>query len=51
MYERAVFAPIVEQTALTGVGPRLAEAPAITGHPFVSPYEDLKLRASRVSGV
>jgi len=44
MYERAMFAPIVEQAALTGVGPRLAEAPTITGHPFLSPYEDLKLR-------
>jgi len=44
MYERAMFAPIVEQAALTGVGPRVAEAPTITGHPFLSPYEDLKLR-------
>jgi hypothetical protein len=44
MYERAMVAPIVEQAALTGVGPRLAEAPTITGHPFVSPYEDLELK-------
>ena len=44
MYERAMFAPIVEQAALTGVGPRLAEVPSITGHPFISPYEDLKLK-------
>ena len=44
MYERAMFAPIIEQAALTGVGPRLAEVPTITGHPFVSPYEDLKLK-------
>ena len=44
MYERAMFAPIVEQPALTGVGPRMAEVPTITGHPFVSPYEDLKLK-------
>jgi peptide/nickel transport system substrate-binding protein len=44
MYERAMFAPIVEQAALTGVGPRLAEVPAITGHPFISPYEDLRLK-------
>jgi len=44
MYERAMFAPIVEQAALIGVGPRLAEVPTITGHPFISPYEDLRLK-------
>jgi peptide/nickel transport system substrate-binding protein len=44
MHERAMFGPIIEQAALTGVGPRLAEVPTITGHPFVSPYEDLKLK-------
>jgi peptide/nickel transport system substrate-binding protein len=44
MHERVMFAPIVEQAALTGVGPRVAEAPIITGHPFISPYEDLRLR-------
>jgi len=44
MYERAMFAPIVEQAGLIGVGPRLAEVPTITGHPFVSPYEDLRLK-------
>jgi hypothetical protein len=44
MYERAMFAPIVEQAALTGVGPRLADVPTITGHPFISPYEELRLK-------
>jgi peptide/nickel transport system substrate-binding protein len=44
MYERAMFAPIVEQAGLIGVGPRLAEVPTITGHPFISPYEDLRLK-------
>ena len=44
MHERVMFAPIVEQAALTGVGPRVAEAPTITGHPFISPYEDLRLK-------
>jgi hypothetical protein len=39
-----MFAPIVEQAVLTGVGPRLAEVPTIRGHPFFWPYEDLKLR-------
>ena len=46
MYERAMFAPIVEQAGLIGVGPRLAEVPSITGHPFISPYEDLKLKGA-----
>ena len=46
MYERAMFAPIVEQAGLTGVGPRLAEVPSITGHPFISPYEDLRLKGA-----
>ena len=44
LYERAMFAPIVGQAGLIGVGPRLAEVPTITGHPFVSPYEDLRLK-------
>jgi peptide/nickel transport system substrate-binding protein len=44
MHERAMFAPIVEPVVLTGVGPRLAEVPTIPGHPYLSPYEDLKLR-------
>ncbi len=44
MYDKAMFAPIVEQANLTGVGPRLAEVPTITGHPFISPYEDLRLK-------
>ena len=29
-----------------GGGPRLAEVPSITGHPFISPYEDLKLKGA-----
>jgi len=44
MHERAMFAPVVEQASLTGVGARLAEVPTLTGHPFISPYEDLRLR-------
>jgi len=44
IYERAMFARIVEPAFLTGVGPRLAELPTITGHPHLSPYEDLKLK-------
>src|SRR5215472_3097119 len=45
MYERAMFAPIVEPALLIGVGSRLAEQPTITGHPYLSPYEDLKLKS------
>jgi peptide/nickel transport system substrate-binding protein len=44
MHERAMFGPIVEPPFLSGVGPRLAELPTIAGHPYFSPYEDLKLR-------
>jgi peptide/nickel transport system substrate-binding protein len=44
VHERAMFAPVIEQAALTGVGPRVAEVPSVTGHAFVSPYEDLKLK-------
>jgi peptide/nickel transport system substrate-binding protein len=44
MHERAMFAPIVEPALLTGLGSRVADVPTITGHPYVSPYEDLKLK-------
>jgi peptide/nickel transport system substrate-binding protein len=44
MHERAMFAPIVEPALLTGIGPRVDDVPTITGHPYVSPYEDLKLK-------
>ena len=44
MHERAMFAPIVEPALLTGIGPRLDDVPTITGHPYVSPYEDVKLK-------
>jgi peptide/nickel transport system substrate-binding protein len=44
MHERAMFAPIVEPALLIGVGSRMAEVPTITGHPYISPYEDIKLK-------
>jgi peptide/nickel transport system substrate-binding protein len=44
MHERSMFAPIVEPALLIGVGSRMAEAPTITGHPYISPYEDIKLK-------
>jgi len=45
MHERAMFAPIVEPALLTGIGQRLGDVPTITGHPYISPYEDLRLKA------
>src|SRR2546426_4751638 len=44
LHERAMFAPIMEPALLIGVGSRLAELPTIAGHPYLSPYEDLKLK-------
>jgi len=46
MHERAMFAPILEPAFLSGYGPRV-EDPAfgvIAGHPFTSPYEDIRLK-------
>ena len=44
VHERAMFAPVVEPALLIGIGPRLAEVPTIPGHPYISPYEDLRLK-------
>jgi peptide/nickel transport system substrate-binding protein len=44
MHERAMFMPIVQPPLLTGVTARLAEVPTIPGHPYLSPYEDLRLK-------
>jgi peptide/nickel transport system substrate-binding protein len=44
MHDKAMFAPIVEPVFLTGAVARVAELPSIPGHPFPSPYEDLKLK-------
>ena len=46
LHERAVFAPIWELAFLNGYGPRVAESglTLIAGHPYSSPYEDLKLK-------
>jgi ABC-type transport system substrate-binding protein len=44
MHERAMFAPILEPAFLSGVGSRMAVLPTIAGHPYVSPYEDLKIK-------
>jgi peptide/nickel transport system substrate-binding protein len=46
MYERAMYAPIVEPAFLSGVGPRVDNATLalIPGHAFSYPYEEIKLR-------
>ena len=45
MHERVMFAPIIEPAFLNGLGPRVAESGLglVAGHPYSSPYEDLKL--------
>ena len=46
IHEKAVYAPIWELAFLNGYGPRVAESglTLIAGHPYSSPYEDLKLK-------
>jgi peptide/nickel transport system substrate-binding protein len=46
IHERAMFAPIWELAFLNGYGPRVAESglTLIAGHPYSSPYEDLRLK-------
>jgi peptide/nickel transport system substrate-binding protein len=47
IHERAMYAPIWELAFLNGHGPRVAESglTLIAGHPYSSPYEDLKLKS------
>lgn len=47
MYEKAMYAPIMEPAILYGVGPRVAE-PAlglITNMAGSAPYKDIRLKA------
>jgi peptide/nickel transport system substrate-binding protein len=46
IHDRAMFAPIWELAFLNGHGPRVAESglTLIPGHPYSSPYEDLRLK-------
>jgi peptide/nickel transport system substrate-binding protein len=46
IHEKAVYSPIWELAFLNGYGPRVAESglTLIVGHPYSSPYEDLKLK-------
>ena len=46
IHERSIVAPIWELAFLNGYGPRVAESglTLIAGHPYSSPYEDLRLK-------
>ncbi len=46
IHDKAMFAPIWELAFLNGYGPRVAESglTLISGHPYSSPYEDVKLK-------
>ena len=47
VHEKAMFAPIMQLTAMGGFGPKVEESGLglITGFPFSGPYEDVKLKA------
>jgi len=49
MYERAMFAPIVEPAFLSGHGPRIEQSGfgLITGMSFALPYEEIRLKPPR----
>ena len=49
MHERVMFAPILEPAFLSGYGARVEESTfgLIAGHPFTSPYEEIRLRRRR----
>ena len=49
MYERVMFAPILEPAFLSGVGPRVEESGVglIAGTGYSMPYEDLRLKPGR----
>ena len=44
--DKVMYAPIWELAFLNGVGPRVAESglTLIAGHPYSSPYEDVRLK-------
>jgi len=46
IHDKTVFAPIWELAFINGVGPRVEESGLglIAGHPYSSPYEDLRLK-------
>src|SRR5213594_3288722 len=49
MYERAMFAPVVEPAFLTGQGRRVEHSSfgAVVGMPYSLPYEDIRLKPTR----
>jgi peptide/nickel transport system substrate-binding protein len=48
VYEKAIAAPIWQLAALAGVGPRVGDATigSMGGYPWLSPYEDVTLKAA-----
>ena len=48
VYEKVIAAPIWQLAALAGVGPRVGEATigSMSGYPWLSPYEDVTLKAA-----
>jgi peptide/nickel transport system substrate-binding protein len=44
--DRVVFAPIWENAAITGIGPRVEEPAAtlVTAYPYTAPFDDLRLK-------
>src|SRR5438094_10340543 len=44
--DRVVFAPIWENAAITGIGPRVEEAAAtlVTSYPYTAPFEELRIK-------
>jgi peptide/nickel transport system substrate-binding protein len=48
VYEKVIAAPIWQLAALAGVGPRVGEATigSMGGYPWLSPYEDVTLKAA-----
>jgi peptide/nickel transport system substrate-binding protein len=49
MYERAMFAPILEPAFLSGHGPRVEQSGfgLIAGVPYTLPYEEIRLKSGR----
>jgi hypothetical protein len=48
VYEKVISVPIWQLGALAGVGPRVAEVTigSMGGYPWLSPYEDVTLKAA-----
>ncbi|HEY2995725.1 MAG TPA: ABC transporter substrate-binding protein [Methylomirabilota bacterium] len=47
--DRVIFAPIWENAAITGIGPRVEEAAAtlVAAYPYTAPFEELRIKEKR----